>query len=69
MIAGQVVRTETGEEQVISLQTDTEKENASLPAYLPDEDSPMKVSERTHSKALNFCFHISCVISFDSGLP
>ena len=45
MIAGQVVRTESGEEQVLDLHTfmSDNKENPSLPGYLSEEESPVKV--------------------------
>ena len=45
MIARHVVRTEGGEEQVIELHEDLldDKENPSLPAYLSDDNSPVKV--------------------------
>ena len=49
MIASQVVRTEGGEERVVPLQSGVpfcsseNSGNDKLPAYLPDEDSPVKV--------------------------
>ncbi|KAF6031798.1 ARMC1 [Bugula neritina] len=48
MIARQVVRTESGEEQIVNLGDfpSNDKENAALPAYLSEDDSPVKVDDK-----------------------
>ncbi|XP_067930026.1 armadillo repeat-containing protein 1-like [Watersipora subatra] len=48
MIARQVVRSETGEEALIDLHeaVSDDKENTTLPAYLSDNDSPVKIDDR-----------------------
>lgn len=63
MIAGQVVRTELGEERVIDLHDNVSdnKENSSLPAYLSDEDSPVKVGQLCEAMNVSKC---GCVGSF-----
>lgn len=40
-----MLRTDDGEEQIVDLSDlpSDDKENVSLPSYLPDEDSPVKV--------------------------
>lgn len=45
MVARQVVRTEGGEEKLLNLHdiSSNDKENPALPAYLSDDDSPVKV--------------------------
>ena len=54
MIASQVVRTEGGEERVVTLQSGVpvcsseNSGNDNLPAYLPDEDSPVKVKHHIY---------------------
>ena len=59
MIASQVVRTEGGEERVVPLQSGVpvcsseNSGNDNLPAYLPDEDSPVKVKYHTRFICLN----------------
>lgn len=51
MVAGQVVKSDCGEEILAPVDTtdlpnDKENNTASLPDYLPEEDSPVKVGWR-----------------------
>lgn len=43
MVAKYIVSSESGEERLLQLSDSTECEKENLPAYLPDENSPIKV--------------------------
>lgn len=65
MIAAQVVRTPSGEEHLIELHkaTSDDKENSALPAYLSDEESPVKVG----LTVAHYCCALSaalCLLSY-----